>query len=171
MAIGELQLIRSEILRLSACSCSNASAYASPRVLQQTERHQCWAASSSLAESCQELWSDVKFVQLRSQDKVFARQLTAYKLMAICDAQGLNLVSAVDGISRFQLGRKSVSSYGFLIATNAEAAVHAPTNSMLTKRSVPMAVVRVIVSGRGVRLGSDYIFPEMTPVAIAYLWQ
>ncbi len=34
-----------------------------------------------------------------------------------------------------------------------------------------MAVVRVIVSGRGVRLGSDYIFPEMTPVAIAYLWQ
>ncbi len=27
-------------------------------------------------------------------------QLTAYKLMAICDAQGLNLVSAVDGISR-----------------------------------------------------------------------
>lgn len=38
-------------------------------------------------------------------------------------------------------------------------------------RSVPMAVVRVIVSGRGVRLGSNYIFPEMTPVAIAYLWQ
>jgi hypothetical protein len=38
-------------------------------------------------------------------------------------------------------------------------------------RSVPMAVVRVIVSGRGVQLGSDYIFPKMTPVAIAYLWQ
>lgn len=38
-------------------------------------------------------------------------------------------------------------------------------------RSVPMAVVRVIVSGCGVRLGSDYIFPDMTPVAIAYLWQ
>ena len=38
-------------------------------------------------------------------------------------------------------------------------------------RSVSMAVVRVIVSGRGVRLGSDYIFPEMTPVAITYLWQ
>ena len=38
-------------------------------------------------------------------------------------------------------------------------------------RSVPTAVVRVIVSGRGVRLGSDYIFPEITPVAIAYLWK
>ncbi len=34
-----------------------------------------------------------------------------------------------------------------------------------------MAVVRVIVSGRGVRLGADYIFPEITPVAIAYLWK
>ena len=77
MAMGELQLIRREILRLSACSCSSANAHVSPRVLQQTERHQCWAASSSLAESCQELWSDVKFVQLQSQEKVFARQVPA----------------------------------------------------------------------------------------------
>ncbi len=190
--------------------------------------------------------------------------------MTIYDAQGTDFLSAVDGVSRsvtcqskahhsvkqrshvhalyrFRLGRKSVSSYGFLVATNAEAAVQAPINNMLTKRyglppapqklcppdqvvqshdqkiqactfsmstchpnvpyevpdrrvhraenaltsllsflelqmswqadksrdcrSVPMAVVRVIVSGRGVRLGSDYIFPEMTPVAIAYLWQ
>ena len=77
MGMGELQLIRTEILRSSACSCSSATAPASPSVLQQTERHQCWAASSSLAESCQELLSDVKFVQLRSQDKVFARQVPA----------------------------------------------------------------------------------------------
>lgn len=73
--MGELQLIRTEILRSCACCCSSATAHASPRVLQQTARHQCWAASSSLAESCQELWADVKFAQLQSQDKVFARQV------------------------------------------------------------------------------------------------
>jgi hypothetical protein len=84
-------------------------------------------------------------------------QLTAYKLMVIYGVQGNNFLSAVDGISRyvtcqskahhsteqrshvhalyrFQLGRKAVSSYGFLVATNAEAAVQTPTNSMLTKR-------------------------------------
>ena len=77
--------------------------------------------------------------------------------MAICNAQGTNFLSAVDGISRsvtrpskdhhsarershvhtlyrFQLGRKSVSGYGFLVATNAEAAVQGPINNMLTKR-------------------------------------
>ena len=77
MAIGELQLIRKEILRSNACSCSRVTADASPAGLHLTERHQLWAASSSLAESCQELWSDVKFVQLQSQDKVFARQVPA----------------------------------------------------------------------------------------------
>lgn len=84
-------------------------------------------------------------------------QLTAYKLMAVCNPQGTNFLSAVDGFSRsvtrpskahhsvkqrshvhilyrFQLGHKSVSSYGFLVATNAEAAVQAPINNMLTKR-------------------------------------
>ncbi|DBA77546.1 hypothetical protein WJX77_000851 [Trebouxia sp. C0004] len=131
MTVGELQLIRREILLSIACSCSSATADASPKV---TERHQCWAASSSLAESCQELWFDVKLAQSQSQDKVFASQLTAYKLMAINDAQGTKFLSAVDGISRFQLGRKSVSSYGFLVATNAEAAVQAPIKSTLTKR-------------------------------------
>lgn len=84
-------------------------------------------------------------------------QLTAYKLMAVYDPQGTKFLSAVDGVSRsvtcqikahhsaeqrshvhalyrFQLGRKSVSNYGFLVATNAEAAVQATINSMLTKR-------------------------------------
>ncbi len=77
--------------------------------------------------------------------------------MVMYDAEGTKFLSAVDGNSRsvicqikahhsaeqkshvhalyrFQLGRKAVSSYGFLVATNAEAAVQGPTNSMLTKR-------------------------------------
>ena len=76
MATGELQLIRREILQSSA-SCSKATADANLSGLRLAERHQCWAASSSLAESCQELWSDVEFLQLQSQDKVFARQVPA----------------------------------------------------------------------------------------------
>ncbi len=75
--MGELQLIRQEILRSSACSCAQAAADATSIILQQAERHRCWAASASLAESCQELWSEVKSVKLQSQDKVL---LARYQL-------------------------------------------------------------------------------------------
>lgn len=38
-------------------------------------------------------------------------------------------------------------------------------------RDSVLGILRVVVSGVGMRLGNQYIFPEITPIAIDYLWQ
>ena len=48
---------------------------------------------------------------------------------------------------------------------------HASATALLKCRSETLGVLRVLVSGVGVRVGKQYIFPEITPVALAYWWQ
>lgn len=72
MAVGALQLIRQEIHRSCAAADHKAEAV---QPIQQADRQQRWAASSSLAECYRGLWSDVASVQSQSQDAVFARQV------------------------------------------------------------------------------------------------
>ena len=73
MALGELQLIRQNLLRLHVNStndtCSNSG------LEQQLERQQRWAESVSLHERSWDFCSAVKSVEERTVDRVFARQV------------------------------------------------------------------------------------------------
>ena len=60
----------------------------------------------------------------------------------------------------------------FLITADAEYLVkHSMSLSGQRCREMVLGILRVVVSGVGIRLGNQYVFPEMIPVAVAYLWQ
>ena len=73
MALGELQLIRQNLLRLHVNSTNDTS---SNSVLeQQLERQQRWAESLSLHERSWDFCSAVNSVEEHTVDRVFARQV------------------------------------------------------------------------------------------------
>ncbi len=73
MALGKLQLIRQDMLRVRAESGSSTAGGQVPA--QQIERYKRWADSFNMSENCRDLSSDVTAVQDQSRDIVFARQV------------------------------------------------------------------------------------------------
>ncbi|KAL3144053.1 hypothetical protein ABBQ32_003853 [Trebouxia sp. C0010 RCD-2024] len=159
MAVDRLQLVRQEISRFLKDDATPSLQSA------QVNRRQRWHDCSAMSELCAQFACHVSEVQTGTFDTVFARQLTAYKLVLIHQSNPghASLVSFVDRHTKFSLGRKAVSNHGFVVAMNVE--------EILQSAGVEAIVARVTVSGVGVRLGNHNIFPEMTPIAIAYLWQ
>ena len=73
MALGELQLIRQNLLRLHVDSTNDACPTSS--LEQQLERQQRWAESVSLHKRSWDLCSAVNSVEEHTVDRVFARQV------------------------------------------------------------------------------------------------
>lgn len=162
MAVDRLQLVRQEIFRfLKDDACA------------QVERRQRWHDCSAMSGLCVKLFCDVSDVQTGTFDTVFARQLTAYKLVLLHRSipGHISLVSFVDRHTKFSLGSKAVSNHGFVVAMNVDEIVQSAGAAACMARDTVLAILRVTVSGVGLRLGNQYIFPEMTPIAVAYLWQ
>ena len=127
MALGELQLIRQELLRFQANCVSNLSGFSSAQ--HQQERQTRWTDSLNVSEQTQELCSAVNRVQARSMDRVFARQvlslfgytalqharlvasnsaeplialqLVAFKPLVVCNDTGTTFCSTIHTSSRY----------------------------------------------------------------------
>eukprot|EP00798_Chlamydomonas_sp_ICE-L_P006950 gene6950-3966_t len=99
-------------------------------------------------------------------------KLTAYKLVAMRPhpSGSVEYISIYDGHTKYQIGAPiSDSGLGLFVYQTKQEALSSilPPSSVLT--GMPLALLKVVVSGRGYKQGSVLSFPAMTPIRVVQL--